>query len=118
MKRYRLLMNGRNFLININGTPKKHGFYQNIVLEADGPKQAALLASAKIWHDKQLQAVTLNSKNDPPMIHLHTLYELDVLDDVGDLDFGRTFYAEKKWWEFWKKNISVGRLPARSPKNL
>ena len=41
-------MNGRNFLIDINGKPKKHGFYQNIVVEADSPKQAELLAIAKI----------------------------------------------------------------------
>lgn len=95
-------MNGRNFLINGNSAPRKHGFYQNIVLEADSPKQAALMATAKIWHDKQLEAVTVNSKNDPPVIHLHTLYELDVVDDVSDLDCGRKFYAEKKWWEFWK----------------
>jgi hypothetical protein len=102
MKKYRLLMNGRNFLVNINGKPKKHGFYQNIVVEADSPKQAELLAITKIRHDEELKRATFNSKDDPPIIHLDTFWQLDILDDVGALEFGRTFYAEKKWWQFWR----------------
>ncbi len=103
MKKYRLLINGRNFLIDTDGKPKKYGFYQNIFLEADSPLQAEKLALSKIWHDKELKEVSLNSKKDPPKITLDTFWELDVLEYLGhNIETGRTFYPEKKWWQFWK----------------
>lgn len=95
-------MNGRNFLINVDGTPKKHGFHQNVIIEAEGPRQAKLLATAKMWHDHELKKLTLNSKEDPPQILLETLWEFDIVDDVGLVETKRTFYVEKKWWQFWK----------------
>ena len=102
MKKYRVLLNGRNFLVNIDGNPKKHGFYQNVFIEAASPKQAELLAITRIWHDEELKEVILNTKDDPPKIHPDTFWELDVLDYAGHLKTGRTFYAEKMWWQFWK----------------
>ncbi len=96
-------MNGRNFLIRIDGKPRKHGFYQNIFIEADNPENAELLAVDKIRQNEELRQVTLNSKEDPPMIYLDSIWEID---DIGDedtkLEKGRTFYTEKKWWQFWK----------------
>lgn len=103
MKNYKLLMNGRNFLISTNGKAKKHGFYQHIVIEAESPQKAGLLARARITHDSALKEITLNTENDPPVVQLHTFWELDVADEVGELEQGRTFYLEKKWWQFWKK---------------
>jgi len=103
MKKYRLLMNGRNFLIDTNGKPKKHGFYQMIDIEADTPQKAGLLAKAMITHDRELIGITRNNKKDPPVVHLHTFWELDIADDVDEVDPGRTFYREKRWWQFWKK---------------
>ena len=97
-------MNGRNFLISANGKPRKHGFYQNIIIEAETPQRAGLLARAKIIHNKELKEMTLNTKKDPPVVHLHTFWELDIVEDVDDLELGRTFYREKKWWQFWKKS--------------
>jgi hypothetical protein len=97
-------MNGRNFLINTDGKPKKYGFYQNLIIEAESPQRAGLLAKAKIRHDKELKKVTLNTGKDSPVVDLHTFWELDIAEDVSDLEHGRTFYPEKKWWQFWKKN--------------
>ena len=99
-------MNGRNFLIDTNGKPKKHGFYQMIDIETDSPQKAGLLAKAMITHDKELVEITLNDKKDSPVVYLHTFWELDIADDVDDLDPGRTFYREKKWWQFWKKGTA------------
>jgi hypothetical protein len=105
MKRYRLLMHGRNFLIESDGKTDSYAFYQNIFLEADTLKQAKLLATSKIWHDKKLMARTLNSKEDPPRINLATYWEMDAFDYVGKhLSTDRTLYKENKWWEFWKKD--------------
>jgi hypothetical protein len=103
MKKYRLLMNGKNFLLSTDdGKKHKHGFYQNMFIEADSPKQAERMALTKIWHDKELMAITLNKKNDPPQIHLETFWELDELHYAKYLETGRTFYLQKKWWQIWK----------------
>ena len=97
-------MNGQNYLIDVGGRPRKQGFYQTVVIEADNPHTAALLAKAKIRHDRDLKAITLNDPGDPPRVELHTFWELDIACDAGQLQDGRTFYPERRWWQFWKKN--------------
>lgn len=103
MKKYRLLMHCRNFRIERDGKPKKCGFYQNFYLEADNLRQAELMVTTTILHDKELKAATLNEDRDPPKINLDTYWELNSFDYVGrHLETGRTFYEEKKWWQFWR----------------
>jgi len=102
MKKYRLLIHGRNFLIDVDGKPKKQGFYQNVFIYAVHPKQAELLVTTKIWHDKDLKKLILNKKKDPPKIFLETFWELDTVDFPGQIESDRTFYIEKKWWQFWR----------------
>ena len=56
--------------------------------------------------DKKLKEMTLNSENNPPKISLETYWELDNFDYTGKyLATDRTFYPEKKWWQFWKQAI-------------
>ncbi|MCK4839364.1 MAG: hypothetical protein KAS94_11230 [Desulfobulbaceae bacterium] len=103
MTNYRLLMHGQNFLLNKNGKTARYGFYHNVFTEAENLKQAQLMVTSKIWHDKELKEMTLNSKKNPPKISLATYWELDNLDYAGKhLSTDRTFYPEKKWWQFWK----------------
>jgi hypothetical protein len=102
MKRYRLLMVGRNFLIQSDGKPRKQGFRQQLVLQAEGPKAARQMAIARLRLDAELDAMTLNKANDPPQVDLDTLWEMDILDDPVDVPVGRTFFIEKRWWQFWK----------------
>ncbi|MBU0730794.1 MAG: hypothetical protein KKE17_08150 [Proteobacteria bacterium] len=102
MKRYRLLVNGRNVLLNRDGKIQKYGFYQNFFIKADNLKQAELLVSARIFRDKNFAEIILNSKDDMPKIHFETFWELDNLEYVGDYIVpDRTYYVEKKWWQFW-----------------
>jgi len=100
-------MNGQNYLINNNGKPQKQGFFQNIIIETESPQKARLLAKAKITHDRDLNERTLNSPDDPPIVELDTFWELDVLDDVDHIESDRTFYPEKRWWQFWRKNERI-----------
>ena len=102
MKRYRLLVKGRNFLIHNDGKAKKHGFDQNMIIEADSPKKAKLIAIATIKLDKELKEITLKSESNPPQVHVETFWELDVLEDISDIDTNRSFFIEKRWWQFWK----------------
>ncbi|MCA1765301.1 MAG: hypothetical protein LC633_03480 [Desulfobulbaceae bacterium] len=103
MKKYRLLMHGRNFLLNRDGEIGRYGFYQNFFLESPDLNQAKRLVTSMIRLDKKLTEVTLNKVSDPPRINLETYWELDSFDYVGNhLNTDRTLYKEKKWWQFWK----------------
>ena len=102
-KKFRMLMHGRNFLIEIDGKPRKCEFFQNIYIESSSPKQAELLSTTRLLNDRELKALTLNKKGDPPRIKMVTYWEQDDFEYVGThLSPGRTFYEEKKWWQFWK----------------
>ena len=102
MKRYRLLVKGRNFRMNHDGKLKKYGFVQNMFVEADTPSKAKLIAVATTKVDKELNGKILNSESDPPHVYVETFWELDVLDNINNLDTHRHFFVEKRWWQFWK----------------
>ena len=96
-------MNGQNYLMRFDGKERKQGFFQNIFLDADNPGQAESLAVAKIRFNKNLNEAVLNGKDDPPRIVLDTIWELDDFNDVENLEADRSFYIEKRWWQFWKR---------------
>ena len=96
-------MNGQNFLINLNGKTSKYGFYQNLFIVSEDLKSAEILGIEKIQQDKDLQEITKNIKEDPPMIFLDSYNEVEeITEENKSLEKGRTYYLEKKWWQFWK----------------
>ncbi len=107
MKKYRCLMHGSNLLIAINGKKQKYTFEQNLVVDANNPKQAEQLAVARLTLDKDLKKITLNKKKSPPVIQLHTIWELGALEDIHQIEDSRIFYPAKRWWCFWKKLTPV-----------
>jgi len=102
MNKYHLLMNGQNFIVDMDGKAAKHGFFQNFFLEADSPEQAENLAVRKIREDEELKAVVQNPKDDPPTILLEEMSEVEGSFDVEAMKSGKVWYREKKWWQFWK----------------
>lgn len=103
MKKYRCLIQGRNLLLTVNGKKGKHTFFQNLIVDANNPKQAEQLAIARVKLDKDLKKIMLNKKNDPPVIRMDTIWELGAVEDISSIENGRTFYQAKRWWCFWKK---------------
>ncbi len=102
MSKYHLLMNGQNFLIDMDGKIAKHGFFQNFFLEAKSPEEAEDLAVQKIRENEDLKAITRNPKDDPPIIVLEEMSELESSDGVEAMESGKAWFQEKKWWQFWK----------------
>lgn len=103
MKKYRCLMQGRNLLLAVDGKKRKYAFSQQLLVDANNPKQAEQLAIARVTLDKTLKTITLNPKNNPPVITLDTIWELDALEDISQIEAGRTYFLQKRWWCFWKK---------------
>lgn len=121
MKKYRCLMKGRNFLIAVDGKKRKYTFVQELMVDANHPKQAEQLAIARVTLDKELKKITLNNKKKPPVIQLETIWEVGAIEDISQIETGRTFYPQKKWWCFWKKAEPVdivGGQPESEPMEL
>ncbi len=102
MNKYQLLLNGQNFLVDMDGKIAKHGFFQNFFIEALSPEQAETIAVQKIRENKDLKAITMNPIDDPPVIVLEEMHELESFDKDNTMESGKAWFLEKKWWQFWK----------------
>lgn len=102
MKKFHVLVNGQNFLVNIDGKTKKHGFFQNFLIETISVEDAAEEIIEKVRDDKELKKITLNSRKDSPNIEIEEINELNTFEGLEGVDSGRTWYVEAKWWQFWK----------------
>lgn len=94
MKKYRLLVNGRNFLFEVGGKPAKCGFYQMLFLEAASPVLAEQMAVEQVRDDKALLKVARNSKEDPPTIHIEEIEELVDFPNGFRKEPGHFLYEE------------------------
>ena len=102
MKKYHVLINGQNFLINKNGKVRKHGFYQNFFIETLCIEDAIPQIIEDVRKDKVLVKMIQNSKKDSPRIDIEEVNELNTFDGLMGLEIGRKWYVEAKWWQFWK----------------
>jgi len=93
-RKWAVVMNGRNFLMAMDGKQGKFGFYQTFFLEADAAHDAEMTVVAKIRKDDALRAVTRNPKNDPPTLHLDEIKELADFDGIKRMVSGKAFYSE------------------------
>jgi hypothetical protein len=103
MHNYLLLINGRNFLIERNGRLRKYGFFQNLYVQAPDRKSAEAMATETIRQSDVLIKDARNDDDDPPMILVTSITEVAPSAPGGAGDTDRVFYAEKRWWQFWKK---------------
>ena len=104
MKKFRLLMHGRNYMLKREGKrPGRHEFYLNVFLESSSLSQAELLVKTRLVCNSFLKENTLNPKDDPPLISLEMYWELDDFGYPGErFDDDFLICEEKKWWQFWK----------------
>ena len=85
MKKYRLLMHGRNYLLKLHGNkPARHEFYLNVYLQSSSLQQAELLVTTRIICNSFLKQNALNTKKDPPVITLEMYWELDDFGYPGE----------------------------------
>ncbi len=78
MKKYKLLMRGENFLIQAGSELEKQGFYQTVFLESNDFELAEKQA-VDLIRNSDLKALVKNAENDPPMIYLEEIDEIENL---------------------------------------
>ena len=75
MKKYRVLLNGRNFILETGDDgPKKHGFFTTRWVKANDEVEAENSAVEMIRQCSKLRSAVLNEKDDPPRIFLEEIY--------------------------------------------
>lgn len=110
MNKYCVSILGSNFKIDIDSNIRKYGFYQIFFVEAESSEQAESIALEKLRNDEDLKQITLNSKDDPPFMEIDELHELIDFEGIESKTTGRAYFVEKKWWQFWKRDIKQGLL--------
>ena len=95
MKKYRVMLNGKNFKINSDGKLEKFGFYTTRWVQADNPQEAELKAVSLVREDKSLKASICNESSDPPVIYLDELTEIDSFDGINVPGAGYSLYPDE-----------------------
>src|SRR5262245_33327193 len=101
MAAYRAMIEGRNFLLSMEGRPRRFGFYQTVFLECADASEVEAIAIGAVKNDAELTQLAQNDLADPPMLFLDSYEELDGPEPLP-AEQGRTYYVEKSWWQFWK----------------
>lgn len=94
MKKYKILVEGKNFLVNVNGTPEKMGFFTMRCLEASDQEEAQRMTLEVIRN--QLQGVVLNARSDPPTLTVDTVQKLEEFGDHHVPGSGFSWFPEEQ----------------------
>ena len=101
MATYRALIEGKNFLLSVDGNLTRHGFFQTVFVGAPDPATAESEALKSVRGDEALRVQTQNALDDPPILYVESVEEVE--DNASPSQpRGRTYYREKQWWQFWK----------------
>ena len=96
MSRFRVLINGRNFLLNFEGEARRVGFYATRTVEAATTDEAEFAAVELLRRDALLHETTLNEQTDPPMMYVEEITEVSHVQKDEEANAGFTFYQESK----------------------
>jgi hypothetical protein len=95
MKRFKVKLHGKNFLLNVDGELKKFGFYATKFVEAENPQEAEKIAIILIHQNPNLRDTVFNENADRPTINLEEMKEVNFLKFFAKRSTtGFTFYPE------------------------
>jgi hypothetical protein len=80
MRKYRVLLQGHNFLCLVNDRQQRLGFYSHIFVEAPDEATAEQQAVEVLQQDAELQGEILNEQDDPPVMSVEEIEELESFD--------------------------------------
>ena len=79
MKRFKIELRGENFLLNLDGEPRKFGFHLSRYLRAVDEAMAEKTAAIQVRQIPVLKQGVGNNSEDPPRICLHLIREVNPL---------------------------------------
>jgi hypothetical protein len=93
MNRHRIRLNGQNFLLNLQGEPRRYSFYTTRDVEAVSFEEAESKAVDLIRNDDSLKKSSPGMVADSPMIFVEEIRILKP-DEERLENSGYTFYTE------------------------
>jgi hypothetical protein len=105
MPEYKVEINGQNFLIDMDGQPVKCGFFTHRFVVANDSTEAESAAVEVIRKTQRLRDLVRNGPDDPPIMDVTSITELESSEAVGNREPGFVCYEEspKRWWQFWRR---------------
>lgn len=92
MKKYKVLVRGENFLINLDGVKQKVGFYTTRFIEARDEEDAENAVMEMLRADPKLIKGVLNEKSDSPIMYAEEIEELESFEGCPVPGGGFAFY--------------------------
>lgn len=96
MKKFKIIVEGRNFLINIDKFPKKMGFYTIRFVEADDESKAESVALDLVRVELKERDIILNDFANPPMLYIEQIEEVSSFNKKEIHGKGFTWYPENE----------------------
>ena len=94
LKKYRVMVEGANFLITFDNEATKHGFFTTRFVEADGPEAAETIAMDMLR--LELADLVENDVADSPVMFLEDIEEVDSLIDSPVPGGGFAWFPDEK----------------------
>jgi hypothetical protein len=96
MSKFKVLVNGKSFLLNLEGREQKVGFYVTRIVEAATAGEAESATIELLKADEYLKSSTLNEKTDSPMLYVEEIIEVSRRKKGEDANTGYSFYRESE----------------------
>jgi hypothetical protein len=93
-RKFRVLINGKNFILDLGEGPKESGFFTTRYVEAKDAHEAENKVVELIKNDEHLKQNVFNEKNNPPILYAEEIVELESFDGISVPGGGYTFYIE------------------------
>jgi hypothetical protein len=94
VRKFKVIVEGRNFLIAGSHGEAKHGFYTIRFVEAADARGAENAAVGQLRDRQTLRDKTLNNRDDPPAMYVTGVEELSSFDGLKSLDQGLVWFPE------------------------
>jgi hypothetical protein len=105
MPKYQVEIEGQNFLVDLEGKLARHGFFTYRFVESIDPPAAENAALQMIRETQHLRDLVRNASDDPPVMDVVQIVELETFEGIENQEPGFVWYEEnpKRWWQLWKR---------------
>jgi hypothetical protein len=90
---YEVELNGQNFWLEVDGVPRRMGFYVLRYVDAKSPQEASQAAVRAIKSHESLANV-LNERSDPPKVFAEDIIEVSEEPQADEVELGLSFYPD------------------------
>jgi hypothetical protein len=94
MNGYQVVVNGKNFLVELDSCLTKLGFFVNLYVEADSRQQAEFTAMQQLMQYEELRRYVRNSREDPPAMYAEEIKEISNYAEIQPKIEELAWYSE------------------------